>query len=125
MKLFKNSILIQVNPVMTDKRTPTYINELWAANQEIERLEKENERLTAENTRIRALVDEQAEDDGLWFVAQYAPEAYLQKALRRLHEVIEGKTGGEIARELVSTEHDQQERANEVCERLLRDEGIK
>src|SRR5437868_3423720 len=28
---------------------------------------------------IRALVDEQAEDEGLWFIAGTAPEAYLQQ----------------------------------------------
>jgi hypothetical protein len=33
----------------------------------------------------------QAEDEGLWFVAQTAPEAYLQAALRRLHAAIERK----------------------------------
>jgi hypothetical protein len=37
----------------------------------------------------RDLVDEQAEDEGLWFVAQTAPEAYLQQELRRLHAAIE------------------------------------
>jgi hypothetical protein len=40
---------------------------------------------------IYALVAEQAEDEGLWFVAHTAPEAYLQAALRRLHAKIEGK----------------------------------
>ena len=38
---------------------------------------------------IRALVDEQAEDEGLWFEAQYISEAMLQSALRSLHAVIE------------------------------------
>lgn len=38
---------------------------------------------------IQDLVDEQAKDAGLWFVAQTAPEAYLQQELRRLHTVIE------------------------------------
>ena len=38
----------------------------------------------------KALVEEQAEDWGLWFIARTAPEAYLQEALRRLHKVIEG-----------------------------------
>ena len=38
---------------------------------------------------VRWLVEEQAEDEGLWFIAQTAPEAYLQKALRELHAVIE------------------------------------
>ena len=38
------------------------------------------------------LTNEQAEDEGLWFVAATAPEAYLQQELRRLHAVIEGNT---------------------------------
>ena len=38
---------------------------------------------------ILDLVNEQAEDDGLWFKAQYATEAYLQQELRRLHTLIE------------------------------------
>lgn len=33
---------------------------------------------------------EQAEDEGLWFKAQTAPEAHLQAALRRLAAAIEG-----------------------------------
>jgi hypothetical protein len=41
---------------------------------------------------IRALVNEQAEDFGLWFDAVYAIEAYLQQELRRLHAVIEEQT---------------------------------
>ena len=41
---------------------------------------------------IRATVDEQAEDEALWFDAETISEAYLQAALRRLHEAIEGKT---------------------------------
>lgn len=52
--------------------------------------------LTAQQAEIakaraaRQLVNAQAEDEGLWFVAQTAPEAYLQAALRTLHAVIEG-----------------------------------
>ena len=38
---------------------------------------------------VRALVDQQAEDDGLWFNAKTAPEAHLQQALRALHAAIE------------------------------------
>ena len=38
---------------------------------------------------VRRLVDEQAEDEGLWFLAATAPEAYLQQELRRLHAMIE------------------------------------
>ena len=39
--------------------------------------------------KILKCVEDQAEDDGLWFVAETAPEAYLQKRLRELHAVIE------------------------------------
>lgn len=46
--------------------------------------------LEADNAALRQLVAEQAEDDGLWFMAQTASEAYLQQALRTLHAVIEG-----------------------------------
>ena len=38
---------------------------------------------------LRALVEQQANDDGLWFLAATAPEAYLQQELRRLHAAIE------------------------------------
>jgi hypothetical protein len=40
-------------------------------------------------TRLRAEVDKQAEDAGLWFVAQTASEAYLQEALRALAAEVE------------------------------------
>ena len=39
--------------------------------------------------RARTLTATQADDDGLWFQAETAPEAYLQEALRRLHGMIE------------------------------------
>ncbi len=38
---------------------------------------------------IRKMVDAQAKDDGLWFDALTAPEAYLQQELRKLHAVVE------------------------------------
>ena len=38
---------------------------------------------------LRALVDDQARDPGLWFISVTASEAYLQAALRRLHAAIE------------------------------------
>lgn len=44
-------------------------------------------------TDLRAIVDEQANDEGLWFEAQTAPEAYLQAALRRLHAAVEEQQG--------------------------------
>jgi hypothetical protein len=39
--------------------------------------------------KIQSLVNEQAEDEGLWFKAVTAPEAYLQQELRKLHAAIE------------------------------------
>ena len=37
----------------------------------------------------RKLVKEQAENEGLWFDADYITEALLQQELRKLHSVIE------------------------------------
>jgi hypothetical protein len=48
---------------------------------------------------IKAVVDEQADDDGLWFIPVTITEDILQKALRRLHAVIEGKTPEQCAME--------------------------
>lgn len=50
---------------------------------------------------ILALVAQQAEDDGLWFRAETAAEAYVQQALRKLHEAIEGKSQTECAIEAI------------------------
>jgi DNA repair exonuclease SbcCD ATPase subunit len=58
------------------------------------------QRLQAAERRLHAIqskVNEQSEDDGLWIVPRTLPEAYLQDALRTLHEVIEGKTSEECA----------------------------
>ena len=35
------------------------------------------------------IVDDQAKDEGLWFTAVTAPEAYLQQELRRLHAALD------------------------------------
>ena len=51
----------------------------------------EIERLRTRLTEALSLVSAQAEDDGLWFEAVTASEAYLQQELRRLHAVIEGE----------------------------------
>jgi hypothetical protein len=37
----------------------------------------------------RQLCEEQACDGGLWFIAEYITEAYLQSALRKLQHIIE------------------------------------
>lgn len=41
--------------------------------------------------KVIDLVKKQAEDESLWFKSQYASEAYLQDALRKLHALIEAK----------------------------------
>lgn len=46
--------------------------------------------LAKQLARLQDLVNVQAEDGGLWFVAQTAAEAYLQQELRKLHAAIEG-----------------------------------
>lgn len=46
-------------------------------------------------SEARNIVNEQADDDGLWCEAATATEAYLQQALRRLHAAVERETGGE------------------------------
>lgn len=46
--------------------------------------------IVADRERLRRLVDEQAEDEDLWFNAVMASESYLQQELRRLHAAIEG-----------------------------------
>jgi len=42
---------------------------------------------------LKELTSRQAEDDGLWFEAATAPEAYLQQELRKLHAAIEDENG--------------------------------
>ena len=54
-------------------------------------------RLEASLRAIRDLVDEQANDEGLWFYAHTAPEGYLQAALRKLAQVIEENTPSSAA----------------------------
>ena len=44
---------------------------------------------------LKKRVNEQAEDEGLWFVAGTCPEDYLQQELRKLHEDIERDVAGE------------------------------
>lgn len=41
----------------------------------------------------RRVCAEQAEDEGLWFIAERITEAKLQQALRRLAAVVEGPEG--------------------------------
>ena len=57
------------------------------------------EKAERELAEAKALIDEQANDEGLWFHAITAPEVYLQSALRRLHAAVEGKTETQCALE--------------------------
>lgn len=73
---------------------------------------RENVQLEASNERVRAariIVDEQAGDDGLWFIAETCAEAYVQQALRRLHAAIEGKTPEQCAIETIAALTHEQE----------------
>lgn len=45
--------------------------------------------LERELAKLRQMVAQQAEDEGLWFNAATAPEAYLQQELRKLHAAVE------------------------------------
>ena len=56
----------------------------------IEREFLERYKILEENIlKLREIVNKQAEDYGLWFIPTNACEDYLQRALRRLHHVIE------------------------------------
>ena len=50
----------------------------------------------------QAIVNEQAEDEGLWCVARSIVEAHLQQELRRLHEAVEGKSRVDCALEALT-----------------------
>jgi hypothetical protein len=43
-----------------------------------------------DHEKLIKLVNEQAEDESLWFHAHYVTEDVLMRALRRLHAAIEG-----------------------------------
>lgn len=40
---------------------------------------------------LQELIDKQAEDEGLWFLAETAAEIYLQEALNELHKAVEDR----------------------------------
>ena len=60
-----------------------------------ETFEARVEKLEDKQSIIRKMVDAQAEDEGLWFEAETAPEAYIQQELRNLHKIIESETSNE------------------------------
>lgn len=53
----------------------------------------------------RNVVNEQAEDGGLWCIPVHINEDILQKALRRLHEAVEGKSPDDCARDALKKIH--------------------
>ena len=82
---------------MTDKMLSIargQIADLTAALARAEARAAAAERKLAE---VRALVEAQALDEGLWFIAATAPEGYLQQELRRLHAAIEGQSAARAA----------------------------
>ena len=50
---------------------------------------REREQTSTIRRDVLGLIEHQANDDGLWFVARTASEAYLQAGLRRLHAAVE------------------------------------
>ena len=57
----------------------------------IESLQQRIKRLEDKLSKIQDKVNEQAEDEGLWFNYKYITEDYLQRALRELHQIVEEK----------------------------------
>jgi hypothetical protein len=94
-----------INPSVTSGPAPTIIQTSGVTgpflHAECERLfaaeHERAERLAKKIERIVELVDQQAEDEGLWFIgsSRTMPEAYLQRELRRLHALIEAIACGE------------------------------
>ena len=52
----------------------------------------------AQLAAIQAVVAAQAEDSGLWFIAQTAAEGYLQQELRKLHKIVEHSMETDVTR---------------------------
>lgn len=64
----------------------------WNDSEEIAALRAQLAARDAEVGRLKRATElcaSQAEDEGLWFIAETITEDYLQRALRALHRVIE------------------------------------
>ena len=68
----------------------THKDGIWCANLRCSKCYTADIWQKAELAKLRQMVAQQAEDEGLWFNAATAPEAYLQQELRRLHAAVEG-----------------------------------
>ena len=55
----------------------------------VRELEAERDKLLKRLKRATELCASQAEDEGIWFIAETITEDYLQRALRNLHRAIE------------------------------------
>jgi hypothetical protein len=81
---------MRVDEINDTPRTDAFLENALSAIHETETLENFTRQLERELAKLRQMVAQQAEDDGLWFRAATAPEAYLQQELRRLHAAVEG-----------------------------------
>lgn len=98
------------------------VTERQAGNDLVDRLDKAVSSLAAG----RQLVAKQAEDDGLWFQAKTAPEAYLQQELRRLHSAIEGELLGAPGSSALAAAHQRgAEAMREALDRRMREVSTK
>lgn len=79
--------------------------------------------LEARLAALRALVNEQAEDDGLWYEAETASEAYQQQELRRLHRTIE-KEEQLPATPVENLTNEDREVAHQIAESFKRHPGM-
>lgn len=60
-----------------------------ALESRVRELEAERDKLLKRLKRATELCASQAEDEGIWFIAETITEDYLQRALRNLHRAIE------------------------------------
>ncbi len=81
-KLNKRIAELEKRLAESSKLKQGYYNEAAKGWEKFRELEKHE-------AKLRVLVNKQAENDGLWFQAQTAPEAYLQQELRKLHKALE------------------------------------
>lgn len=63
--------------------------ELSNINFTLSQVFRQRDELQAKLTCIRVAVNKQADDDGIWFRAEHATEAYLQQELRKIHSIVE------------------------------------
>lgn len=57
--------------------------------EKLDEVRKELETTQCQLSKIRALVDDQADDEGLWYIPDRASEAYIQQEFRKLHALVE------------------------------------